>query len=132
MIIIYVAADIIMDITLFPVLTDSLQEHHTKTVSRYMIFFNLVWVWVAGYILFNYIFERHKNKPVKLAIIFFGSALVATVFFAFTSLPLVWIAFTFPLLESTCLFLHDYGLFVYFFIMIPVFGYKYFKKRHDK
>lgn len=132
LIIIYVAADLIMDKTLFPILTESLKEQHLEIVARYKIFFNLVWVWMVGYICSSYILERNKNKLVKLAIIIFGSALVATVVFAFTSLPLIWTAYKFPLLSSTCLFLHDYGLLVYFVLMIPILGYKYFKKLNDE
>lgn len=127
-IIIYVAADILMDILLFPTLTESLKEHHKEIVARYMIFFGLIPVWIIGYLYF----EKRENKLAKLATIIFVSALVATVVFAFTSLPLVWIASTFPLLTSTSLFLHDYGLFVYFVIMIPIFGYKYFIKRKEE
>jgi len=125
---IYFVADIIMDITLFPVLSEPLKEHHTETISRYMIFLNLAWVWLIGYICSSHIFKRYKNKLAKLATVVFGSALVATVFFSFTSLPLIWTAYTFPSLASICLFFHDYGLFVYFVIMIPIFGYRYFKR----
>ena len=125
LIIMYVAADILMDKTLFPVLTESLKEHHIEIVTRYIIFFVLIPVWIIGYIYF----EKRENKLAKLATIIFGSATAATVIYAFTSLPLVWMASTFTLLASTNLFLHDYGLFVFFVIMIPIFGYKYFKKR---
>lgn len=121
LVIIYLTADILMDILLFPTLSESLQEHHKEIVSKYTISFVLIPVWIVGWILF----EKHKKK---LGVIISGSALVATVVFAFTSLPLIWIADTSPLLASTCLFLHDYGLFVYFVIVIPIFGYKYFKK----
>jgi len=127
LIVVYVAADLIMDKTLFPMLTESFKQHHIEIVARYMIFFHLVWVWLAGFIFSKYLFKKQKNKLVKLSIIFFGSSLAATVIFAFTSLPLIWIASTIPLLTSTCLFLHDYGLFVYFVIMIVIFGYKYFR-----
>lgn len=127
LIIIYVTADIYMDKILFPMLTESLKEHHIKIVSRYMILLNLVWVWLAGYICSEHILKRHENKLSKAAIIFFGSAFVATVVFSFTSLPLVWTANTFPSIAPICLFFHDYGLFVYFVIMIPIFGYRYYK-----
>ena len=129
LIIVYLAADILMDIILFPMLTESLKEHHKEIVARYMIFFGLIPVWIIGYLCF----EKRENKLAKLAAIIFGSALVATVIYAFMALPLVWIASTFTsLLASTSLFLHDYGLFVFFVIIIPIFGYKYFKKRKEK
>ena len=123
LVITYVAVDILMDILLFPMLTESLQEHHKEIVDRHMIFFILVPVWIIGYVFF----EKRKNKMVA---IIFGSALVATVIFAFTSLPFIWIADTFPLLTSTFLFFHDYGLYIYFFITISIFGYKYLSKKH--
>lgn len=132
LIIIYVAVDFILDRTLFPMLTESLKKHHLEIVARYMIFFNLVWLWMAVYIFSIYKFEKYKNEIARLSTIIFGSALAATVVFAFTSLPLIWIAYTFPLLSTACLFLHDYGLFVYFAIMIPIFGYKYLRKRNDE
>lgn len=125
LIVMYVAADILMDITLFPMLTESLKEHHREFIARYMIFFVLIPVWIIGYICF----EKRKNKLAKLATIIFGSAAAATVVTAFTSLPLVWMASTFTLLASTSLFLHDYGLFVFFVIMIPIFGYLQKKRK---
>jgi len=124
---VYLTADIVMDKTLFPKLTDSFKQHHIEIVTNYTIFFNLVWVWLAGFIYSKHLFEKQKNKLAKPAIIFFGSSLVATVIFAFTSLPLIWTASVIPMLASTCLFFHDYGLFVYFFIMILIFGYKYYR-----
>lgn len=126
--VIYVAADLIMDKMLFPMLTESQKEHHIEIISKYMILLNLVWVWLVGYILSSSILKRHENKLAKLATIIFGSALVATVVFSFTSLPLIWTAYTLPLLAPICLFLHDYGLFAYFFVMIPILSYKYLKK----
>jgi hypothetical protein len=128
LIIVYVAADFIMDKILFPMLSESLKEHHIEIVSRYMILLNLVWVWLIGYICSTYIFKSRENKLVKLTIIVFGSALVATIVFSFISLPLIWIAYAVPLLAPICLFFHDYGLFVYFVIMILIFSYRYFKK----
>ena len=122
---IYLIADILMDILLFPMLSESFKEHHKEIVNRHMIFFILVPFWIIGCILF----EKRKNK---LAVIIFGSALVATVVFAFTSLPLIWLAYAFPPSASTFLFFHDYGLSVYFVIMIPIFGYKYHKKHYDE
>lgn len=125
LIIIYVTSDILMDIILFPMLPESLKEHHKEIINSHMIFFVLLPVWIIGCIFF----EKRKNR---LAVIIFGSALVATVVFAFTSLPFIWIAYAFPFLASTFLFFHDYGLYVYFVIMISIFGYKYFKKYYDK
>ena len=63
LIIMYVAADILMDKTLFPVLTESLKEHHIEIVTRYIIFFVLIPVWIIGYIYF----EKRENKLAKLA-----------------------------------------------------------------
>jgi hypothetical protein len=120
-----VTADILMDILLFPMLSESLKEHHIEIVNKHLIFFALVPVWIIGCIFF----EKRKNK---LGVIISGSALVATIVFAFTSLPFIWIADTFPLLASTFLFCHDYGLYIYFFIMISIFGYKYFKRHYKK
>lgn len=126
--IVYVAADLIMDKMLFPMLTESQKEHHIEIVSKYMFLLNLVWVWLIGYILSKTIVDRHKNKLAKLTTIVFGSALVATVVFSFVSLPLIWTAYAFPLLAPICLFFHDYGLFAYFVIMILILSYRYFKK----
>ncbi|WP_373470552.1 hypothetical protein [Carnobacterium alterfunditum] len=128
MFIIYVAADLTMDKMLFPMLTESQKEQHIEIVSKYMILLNLVWVWLVGYILSRHILKKHENKLVKLTTIVFGSALVATVVFSFISLPLIWTAYTFPLLAPICLFFHDYGLFAYFVIMIPILSYRYFKR----
>ena len=125
LIIMYVAADILMDITLFPMLTESLKEHHMEFVARHVIFFALIPVWIIGYICF----KKRENKLAKLATIIFGSAAAATVVTAFTSLPLVWMASTFTLVASTSLFLHNYGLFVFFVIMIPIFGYLQKKRK---
>lgn len=129
LIIIYVLADLFMDKTLFPLLSESLQEYHRAMVSKYMILLNLVWLWLIGFISFTKLSMRNNNTLLRLAIIIFGSALVATVLFSFTMLPLIWAAYTSPSTSSIFLFLHDYGIFLYFFILIPVFGYKYFKKQ---
>ena len=81
-IVLYIATDVLMDIFLFPQLTESLQEHHKEIVGRNVIFFALIPVWIVGYV----IFEKRQNKPAE---IFFGSAIVATAIFAFTSLPFI-------------------------------------------
>ncbi len=84
-IVMYITADVLMDIYLFPQLTEAFQEHHKEIVGRNIIFFALIPVWITGYI----IFEKRQIKPVA---IFFGSALIATGIFAFTSLPFIWLA----------------------------------------
>ena len=77
LIIIYVLADLFMDKTLFPLLSESLQEHHRAMVSKYMILLNLVWLWLIGFISFTKLSMRNNNTLLRLAIIIFGSALVA-------------------------------------------------------
>jgi hypothetical protein len=125
-IIAYITIDIAMDKILFPMLAEPLKQHHIEIVKQYNIFFNLIWVWLVGFIYFKNIYDEQKGRLTKLALVFFGSALFSSIVFAFTSLPFIWIASTFPLLSSIFLFLHDHGLFVYFFIMIIFFGYKYY------
>lgn len=125
---IYVSADLLMDKTLFPLLPETLQEHHRAMVSKYMILLNLVWLWLIGFISFNNLSKRNKNTLLRIAIIIFGSALVATVVFSFTMLPLIWAAYTFPSTSTILLFLHDYGIYLYFLIMIPLLGFIYFRK----
>ena len=125
LVIIYLTADILMDIFLFPMLSESLKDHHKEMVDKNMIFFYLFPVWIIGCI----IFEKLK---FKLGLIISGSALIATIFFAFLALPFIWAANTFPILVSTFIFCHDYGLYIYFIIAISIFGYKYFKKHNDE
>jgi uncharacterized membrane protein (DUF373 family) len=128
LIIMYVAADILMDIKLFPMLTESLKMHHKEIVARYMLFFCLIPVWIIGCLYF----EKRKTKLATIATIISGSALISTVIYAFTSLPLVWMASTFTSSTSIFLFLHDYGLLVFFVVIIPILGYRYFKKRKEE
>ena len=117
----YLAADVVMDIYLFPQLPEELQEHHKEIVERYVISFALIPIWITGYI----IFDKHQIKP---AAILFGSTILATGIFAFTSLPFIWFAHIFPLTAPVLLFLHDYSLFVYFLILIIILGYNHFKQ----
>lgn len=117
LIVLYVAVDIAMDVLLFPTLPDALQEHHKDVVSSSALFFGLVPVWIIG-ILF---FEHRGNR---MGVILFGSALAATAVFAFTSLPFIWIAATIPASAPAFLLLHDHGLWVYFIVLVAVFGYR--------
>jgi hypothetical protein len=128
LIIMYVVADILMDIKLFPMLTEPLKTHHKELVTRYAVFFCLIPVWIIGCIYFN----KRKSKLATIATIIFGSALISTVIYSFTSLPLIWMASTFTSLTSIFLFLHDRGLFVFFVVIIPILGYGYFKKGKEK
>jgi hypothetical protein len=124
---VYLTADIAMDIVLFPRLTDVFKQHHSEMVANNMIVFNLVWVWLAGFIYSKSQYDKQKNRWAKFLTVFFGSALAATVIFSFTSLPFIWIASTVPLLASISLFLHDYGIIIYFIIMMLIFSYKYYR-----
>ncbi len=118
LVVLYVAVDIAMDVLLFPMLTDALKEHHRDTVTRNAVFFGLVPVWIIGIVFF----EARSNR---IAVILFGSALAATAVFAFTSLPFIWVASAFPSIAPTFLFLHDYGLYVYFAVTVATLGYWY-------
>ena len=111
----YLAADILMDVLLFPGLPESLQERHRAMVEGHVVVFALVPVWIIGVMLF----EHRGNRP---GVALTGSALAATVVFAFTSLPFIWMASAVPSVAPPLLFLHDHGLYVYFAIAIVAFG----------
>jgi hypothetical protein len=125
LIVAYLAADILMDILLFPRLPESLQERHRELVESVVVVFGLVPLWILGLIFF----ERRENKP---AVILVGSALAATVVFAFTSLPFIWIASAVPALAPPFLFLHDHGLLVYFAVAVSIFGVVHVRTRRGQ
>ncbi len=122
----YLVADLMMDRTLFPMLPMVLQQHHMDIVHRYLILLNLVWVWIGGYFWSRKRVEKNSSRYARLASVFFGSALAATVLYSFLSLPLIWTAYRFSSQSSFWIFFHDYGLFVFFAVMIPLFeSFKY-------
>ncbi|MDX1675185.1 MAG: hypothetical protein R3314_10365 [Longimicrobiales bacterium] len=119
---VYVTADIMMDIFLFPRLPEPLREHHREIVESHVVVFGLTPLWIIGLIF-------SESRGYGLAVAVFGSALAATVVFAFTSLPFIWAASAFPSLATPFLFLHDHGLYVYFFGAISIFGHRYIQSR---
>ena len=125
LIVAYIGADILMDILLFPRLPESLQERHRELVESHVVTFGLVPLWILGVVLF----EHRGNRP---AVILVGSALAATVVFAFTSLPFIWIASAVPAVAPPFLFLHDHGLPIYFVVTVFIFGVVYFRTRGDE